>query len=100
MIQKLRMMIAMMGMMLGWPFGIRMVNCKQLVELMGDYLGGDLPDHERRSLDLHVMACENCTNYVDTYRQTEELVHDLRYDDIPEDLKKGLHAVLQARLRG
>lgn len=97
---KLRRMIGMLGMMLGRPFGIRMQTCKESVELLADYFDGELPANEKRSIDLHVMACRDCENFTETYRHTGDLVRKLRYEDIPEDFRAHLKEILAQRLRG
>jgi len=94
------MLIAMMGMMLGRPFGIRMYSCRNVVEMLGDYINGELPANEMRSIALHVMACPDCQNFLATYRQTGEMTRGIRYEDIPEDFIPQLEKVLLQRLRG
>jgi anti-sigma factor RsiW len=90
--------LAMMGMMLGWIVGIRMHRCKAVVQLLDDYVEGELPPNERRSLDLHLAACPNCKNFADSYRATRDLARELRYGDIPPEFRERLHAVLEKRL--
>ncbi|MCB1163109.1 zf-HC2 domain-containing protein, partial [bacterium] len=48
--QRLRLWLAMMGMMLGRPFGLRMRSCREVVQLLSDYLDGELSLEPRRSL--------------------------------------------------
>jgi anti-sigma factor RsiW len=89
-----------MGMMLGLPFGIRMWKCKKVAEFLADYLDGELSDAERRSIDLHVFACEDCQNFLRTYRYTGDLVRALPYEEIPAEFRQRLGEVLTQRLRG
>ncbi len=96
---KLRMMLAMMGMILGRPFGIRMRNCKQVTQLLSDYIDGELEGREKQNLDLHVMACPDCLHYLQTFRETRKLVGEIRYEEIPGEFRKRLHSVLHERLR-
>ena len=95
-----KMIIAMMGMLLGRPFGIRMVSCKQVVELLSDYLEGELQGKDKRTMDLHVMACSECKNFADSFRETGRLVQSLRYDEIPPEFRTRLREVLKSRLQG
>lgn len=94
-----KMMIAMIGMIMGRPFGIRMKSCLDVTRLLSDYVEGELPDSERRSIDLHVMACPDCHNYLATFRVTKDLLDDIRYEDIPPEFRLRLHTVLAERLR-
>jgi anti-sigma factor RsiW len=42
----------------------RDLACAELVEMVTDYMGGALPDAERRRLESHLTACPHCTHYV------------------------------------
>ena len=97
---KLRATFAMMGMMLGRPFGIRMRSCEQVTQMLSDYIEGELGGRERQSLDLHIMACPDCAHYLETFRETNKLVSEIRYEEIPREFRKHLHTVLCDRLRG
>jgi anti-sigma factor RsiW len=46
------------------------LTCKELVELVTDYLEGTLPASQRRRFDEHIRACVGCTTYVDQIRAT------------------------------
>lgn len=91
--------MAMLGMMLGRPFGIRMRTCQDVARLLSDYMDGDLEYAERRSIALHILACEDCLHYVETFRQTQDLVREIRYEKIPAEFRSRLHSVLNERLR-
>jgi predicted anti-sigma-YlaC factor YlaD len=39
------------------------LNCKQLVELVTDYLEGQLPEHVRARVDEHLAGCTGCTTW-------------------------------------
>ena len=49
------------------------LTCRELVELVTDYLQNALPAHERARFDAHLAACEACRIYVDQMRTTVEL---------------------------
>jgi anti-sigma factor RsiW len=42
--------------------------CKELVELVTDYLEGRLPDAERARVDAHLAGCDGCSAYLDQMR--------------------------------
>ena len=68
-------------------------------ELLSDYLDGELPAGEKRSIDLHVFACEDCQNFLQSYRYTGDLVRKLSYQKIPKEFRVRLGDVLAQRLR-
>ena len=49
------------------------MTCKELIELVTDYLDGTLPEEVRWQMDQHLSGCDGCTNYLDQMRQTIRL---------------------------
>jgi anti-sigma factor RsiW len=45
------------------------IACKQLVELVTDYLEGALPEDERRRFEDHLESCPFCVEYVEQMRE-------------------------------
>ena len=46
------------------------MSCRELVELVTDYLEGRLADATRQDLEDHLRGCENCTAYIQQMRLT------------------------------
>ena len=46
------------------------MSCKELVELVTDYLEGRLSDARTRELEEHLTACDGCTVYIEQMRVT------------------------------
>ncbi len=49
------------------------ISCQQLVELVTDYLEGDLDTADRAAVEQHLSACGHCTAYVRQVRRLLEL---------------------------
>jgi anti-sigma factor RsiW len=49
------------------------IVCQQLVELVTDYLEGDLDAADRAAVEQHLEACGHCTTYVRQVRRLLEL---------------------------
>ena len=65
----------------------RAVVCRQLVEMVTDYLEGDLKPDERAAVEDHLAGCGHCTGYVEQVRRMLELTADLnRPQEVPADL--------------
>ena len=58
------------------------LTCRELVELITDYLEGALPADERARMDRHISGCEGCTNYLEQMRQTVRLAGKLREENL------------------
>jgi anti-sigma factor RsiW len=48
----------------------RDMTCKELVELVTDYLEEALPADQRRRFDEHLRTCPLCQTYLEQMRQT------------------------------
>jgi len=74
--------------------------CKELVELVTDYLDGTLPVDVRMRFENHLRGCEGCTNYLEQIRQTIRLTGQLRVESLApqqrDDLLKLFHDWKQA----
>ena len=46
------------------------MTCKELVELVTEYLEGTLPQEVRLQMESHLSGCEGCTYYLEQMRQT------------------------------
>jgi anti-sigma factor RsiW len=44
------------------------MTCRQMVELVTDYLEGRLPAAERERFEAHLARCDGCQAYVDQMR--------------------------------
>ncbi len=56
----------------------RELTCRELVELVTEYLEGALPPDERLRFEAHVAACEGCERYVEQIRTTVTLTREVR----------------------
>lgn len=66
------------------------MTCKEVVELVTDYIEGTLSDDLRMQIEHHLMGCEGCTNYVEQFRQTIKLAGQVRAEDISPEQKDDL----------
>lgn len=58
------------------------MTCKEVVELVTDYLEGVLPDDVRLRMEDHLSGCDGCTNYVEQMRETIRLTGHIREEDL------------------
>ena len=77
-----------------------MMSCKELVNLMADYLEGQLDPGVARDLDQHLADCPPCLNFLKTYRVTTRLIREIACEDIPPELEERLQKFLRERLKG
>ena len=66
------------------------LSCRELVELVTDYLDGTLPPSDRARFDAHIGKCVNCTAYLEQFRETIRLTGKLREDDVSPSARAAL----------
>jgi len=66
------------------------MTCKELVELVTEYLEGSLSEDVRVRIESHLSGCEGCTNYVEQMRQTIQLTGQIREENLSEQQKDDL----------
>ena len=66
------------------------MTCKELVELVTDYLEGTLPEDIRMQLENHLSACDGCTNYLEQMRQTIRLTGKVHEENLTPDQRDDL----------
>ena len=66
------------------------LTCQELVELVTDYLEGDLSRRDRRRVEKHLAACEACTAYVEQMRETLELLGTVPVDTLSAEAQATL----------
>jgi anti-sigma factor RsiW len=66
------------------------IHCRQLVELVTDYLEGTLPDATRVRVEAHLATCDGCGAYVAQMRMTLEVVGHLEPEDLDPRVERAL----------
>ena len=59
------------------------IPCREMVELVTDYLEGALSRRERRRFERHIAGCDGCTAYLEQMRATIALTGRLTEEEIP-----------------
>ena len=73
-----------------------MMTCQQLVELLIDFVSGELSQEHQALVERHLRICPPCVHYVETYKLTIQLTRQLpRHQPLPEALKERLWKALQ-----
>lgn len=65
-------------------------TCRQIVEIVNDYLEGILDADASREFERHLVACEGCTAYLEQMRLTTHVAGRLRAADVPAPLMDAL----------
>ncbi len=71
------------------------MTCKELVDLITEYLEGALSASDRLRFEQHVDRCSPCRIYVEQMRHTIRAVGQLSEESIPADAKELLLRVFE-----
>lgn len=58
------------------------MTCRELVDVITDYLENTLPADDRARFEEHLAACPYCVNYLDQMRITIATLGELREESI------------------
>ena len=73
------------------------MNCRELAELLMDYLAGELPPEQADGIRQHLADCRTCTCYIETYRLTITLTRQLPAVAPPPSLLERVRAALKEK---
>lgn len=63
-----------------------MLSCKEVTELVTDYLEGRLSLMDRMRFKMHIGMCKHCRAYLSQMKKTVEVVGKMPDEPIPEDV--------------
>ncbi len=72
-------------------------TCEKVNDFIASYLEGALDEKTTRQFEAHIGACSTCSQYLDQYRTTVDLVHEAGSFDPPPELVEMTLAFLQKR---
>jgi len=74
--------------------------CRELIEIIDDYLDRALAPDVVRDLERHLDECAPCRAYIATYRRTRQIGAAAARIDMPEEMKSRLRRFLAENLGG
>ncbi|HXV56444.1 MAG TPA: zf-HC2 domain-containing protein [Gaiellaceae bacterium] len=74
--------------------------CRELVELVTDYLEDRLPPRDRARFEAHLAECEYCEAYVEQMRQTIRVLGRLSEESLSAEARDTLLAAFRDWSRG
>jgi anti-sigma factor RsiW len=66
------------------------MNCRQVVELMTDYLEGNLGAKDRARFEDHIAGCDGCRAYLSQLRTTRDVVGKIADEPMPASVEREL----------
>jgi anti-sigma factor RsiW len=75
------------------------MNCKELVEILGDYVDGSMPPALKEEFSEHLRKCETCLAFLRGYDRTRLLGRRIRPEEMPEELRLNLRSFVLKKAR-
>ena len=68
----------------------RVLSCREIVELVTDYLDGELDADTTTALQVHLELCPGCDRYVEQIRETVATLGEVNSDNLCAETQAGL----------
>ena len=66
------------------------ISCREIVEIVTDYLEGALAPEQREAVELHLNLCDGCSDYLEQMRLAISLTGRLPADALSPELEAEL----------
>jgi hypothetical protein len=81
------------------PESSERITCREVTELVTEYVEGTLGSHETALFEQHLNFCDGCDVYVEQMRTTIATVGRVAEADVPEEIRDRLLAAFRDRER-
>ena len=75
------------------------MSCTDVVDLVVDYLEGDLEPDQRGSFEAHIDGCSHCADFLADYEHTSEVCRDALAEAMPDSVLERLTGFLANALK-
>ena len=73
-------------------------GCRQVFELLSEFVDGELSHSERETLARHLDACPPCEEFLKTFQAARTLCREALLEKMPEELKERLRTFLSREI--
>lgn len=70
------------------------ISCREMVELLGDYVSGELDSESVQLIEQHASLCPQCAIFLDSYRFTARIGQMLTGDEMPKEVYLRIEAAV------
>jgi anti-sigma factor RsiW len=75
------------------------IDCRRLVDLLGEYVDDQLPAEQKTAVEQHVGQCAPCVAFLRQYRFAASATRDHLLSRVPVELENRLLSFLRERTR-
>jgi hypothetical protein len=73
-------------------------TCKQITELVSDYLSDKLSPTAKRDFQEHLRICPDCVAFLNTYKKTVAVTRSVAIEDISQNVRNNILTFLRKRI--
>ena len=75
------------------------MTCNELLQILHEYVGGELVVDKHKTVQVHLDGCENCVRLVETYTHTIRFAKSLpKCGKLPAEVEARLRRVIEPEL--
>ena len=74
-------------------------TCKELTELISDYVTDQLEPSLKREFEQHLSICPDCVNFLNSYKKTASLTRALDPNALPANVRNNILDFLRKKMR-
>ena len=69
---------------------VRELSCREIVELVTEYLEGTMEAALRAAFDAHLAKCDGCTHYIEQIEATIRIAGTIEPEELSPEFRAGL----------
>ena len=73
-------------------------TCRQVFDLLSEYVDGELAPQTRESLAKHLGECPPCERFLNTFQKTRALCRQSLMEEMPDELRNRLRSFLRDQI--
>jgi anti-sigma factor RsiW len=81
------------------PLLLSAETCKELTELISDYVAGQLKPSLKREFEQHLSICPDCVNFLNSYKKTIAVTGALEPTALPVKVRNNVLEFLRKKMR-
>ena len=74
-------------------------SCRQISDLVFDYLNEKLTPATKRDFEQHLSICPDCVSFLNTYKKTVAVTSSVKVEQLPPKVRENILAFLRKRIR-
>lgn len=74
-------------------------TCRQISDLVFDYLNEKLTPATKRDFEQHLRICPDCVSFLNTYKKTVAVTSSVKVEQLPPKVRENILAFLRKRIR-